>query len=133
MFIQNWDLTIRELLKGLKISSRSTPFTIVFQSRGGFFHRRSRNFSRSAFMDPSVRKLQRHPIMGQGRGRTPSLRSSFERDSFFLWRECEIETRRCNQLMSRNARPPSIGGSFWERILCQPRSTLSFRKNREIF
>lgn len=40
MLIRNWDLTIGELLKGLKTSLRSTPFTIVFQSRGGSFHRR---------------------------------------------------------------------------------------------
>lgn len=40
ILIRNWDLTIGELLKGLKTSLRSTPFTIVFQSHGGFFHRR---------------------------------------------------------------------------------------------
>lgn len=83
-------------------------------------------------MDPSIRKLQRYPIMGQGRGRTPSLCSSSQRDSFFY---CYKSARERNSMMRSSDVLECETPRYREASgnASSADSMLSSTKNREIF
>lgn len=99
--------TIGKLLEGLKIFPRIFPtylslsFSNLLRNYGGSFYRQfARNFSRSAFMDPSIRKLQRYPIMGQGKGRTAQPMFFFlEGLLFLILARCITRVRERNTMM----------------------------------